>query len=90
MAGLELGTSVDSDRLPADEADRLRELVEQADLETLSRRSPLRGKGADRFQYDLVISDEAGRHEVTASEDAAPSELRALVDFLLERAGKEP
>jgi hypothetical protein len=84
MAGLERTASVDTDRLAADEAGRLRELVERADLEGLARRSPLRGKGADRFQYDLRLSDEAGTHEVTASEDAAPPELRELIKWVLE------
>ena len=40
----------------------------------------MRGKGADRFQYDLVIEDESGRQELTVSEDKMPDELRSLVD----------
>jgi hypothetical protein len=86
MAGLELKASVDTERLSPDEAGRLRELVERVDLEGLSRRSPLRGKGADRFQYDLRLSDDAGTREVTASEDAAPPELRELIAWVLGRA----
>ena len=42
--------------------------------------SPIRGKGADRFQYHLAIEDESGRRELTVSEDQIPDGLRALVD----------
>jgi hypothetical protein len=55
-------------------------MVERANLPALLAASPVRGKGADRFQYDLVIEDESGRRELTVSEDKMPDELRPLVD----------
>ena len=79
-------TTVDSEELPEEDARRLETLVQQADIETLARRSPLRGRGVDRFQYDIVVSDREARHEVTASEDAATAELRALVEWLRQHA----
>jgi hypothetical protein len=78
--------AVDTDELPEEEARHLETLVGRADIETMAQRSPLRGRGADRFQYDLVVSDAGARHEVTASEDVASSELRVLVDWLLRHA----
>jgi hypothetical protein len=45
----------------------------------------MRGEGADRFQYDLTIEDESGRHELTMSEDRIPEELRPLIDRLRAR-----
>ena len=54
-------------------------MVEKANLPKLLEDSPLRGTGADRFQYDLVIEDESGRRELTVSEDQLPDELRPLV-----------
>jgi hypothetical protein len=86
LAAVEAATTADSAELPESEAERLRTLVEAIDLDELAQRSPLRGKGADRYQYDLLVSDEGNRREITASEDAAPPELRALVDWLLSRA----
>ena len=47
----------------------------------------MRGEGADRFQYDLVIEDDEGRRELTMSEDKIPNELRPLIDRL--RAQKD-
>jgi hypothetical protein len=46
----------------------------------------MRGKGADRFQYELTIEGPDDRHELVMSEDAIPDELRPLVDRL--RAAK--
>ena len=78
-----LGAAADTERLPDPDAARLRELVQRADIEALARRSPLRGRGADRFQYDLRV-DDAETHEVTTSEDAASAELRELIEWVLE------
>jgi hypothetical protein len=86
VAALQQTIAVDTEELPEEEARHLETLVEQADIETLAQRSPLRGRGADRFQYDIVVSDGGARHEVTASEDVASSEMRALVDWLMKHA----
>jgi hypothetical protein len=86
LAALQQTIAVDTEELPEEEARHLETLVGQADIETLAQRSPFRGRGADRFQYDLVVSDGGARHEVTASEDAASTELRALVDWLIRHA----
>jgi hypothetical protein len=56
--------------------------VRKADVPALLAGSPMRGEGADRFQYDLTIEDESGRHELTMSEDRIPEELRPLIDRL--------
>jgi len=55
-------------------------LVEKANLPELLADSPIRGQGADRFQYHLAIEDEGGRRELTVSEDQMPEALRSLVD----------
>jgi RNA polymerase sigma factor (sigma-70 family) len=46
----------------------------------LAAASPMRGGGADRFQYDLVVEASDGRHELAMSEDTIPTELRPLID----------
>ncbi|MGH2960993.1 MAG: protealysin inhibitor emfourin [Microbacterium sp.] len=86
LGGARLTTEVDSAELPDAEARRLEEMAAGIDLGDLANRSPLRGSGADRFQYDLVVTDRSARHEITVSEDAASSELRTLIDWLLARA----
>ena len=56
--------------------------MNRADVATLAAASPMRGKGADRFQYELTIEDADGRHELAMSEDRIPDELRPLIDRL--------
>jgi emfourin len=73
---------LDTSELPESEAREVEALVEKADLPKLLAASPVRGGGADRFQYHLVIEDESGRRELTVSEDKLPDELRPLVDRL--------
>jgi hypothetical protein len=54
--------------------------VAKADVPALAEASPMRGSGADRFQFDLTIEDASGRRELTMSEDRIPAELRPLID----------
>jgi hypothetical protein len=59
--------------------------VSRADLPALAAASPMHGKGADRFQYELTIEDAAARHELAMGEDSVPDELRPLIDRLNRR-----
>ena len=54
--------------------------MQKADLPALAADSPIRGEGADRFQYHLTIEDDGGRRELTVSEDSTPDELRRLIE----------
>jgi hypothetical protein len=71
---------LDTEELPEDEARAVEELVQKADVPSLLADSPMRGEGADRFQYHLAIEDESGRHELAMSEDRIPDALRPLID----------
>lgn len=71
---------LDTSELPEAEARDIEAMVEKANLPKLLAASPIKGKGADRFQYHLAIEDESGRRELTFSEDQIPDALRSLVD----------
>jgi hypothetical protein len=71
---------LDTSELPEAEAREIEAMVEKANVPKLVAASPIRGKGADRFQYHLAIEDEGGRRELTVSEDQMPETLRPLVD----------
>jgi hypothetical protein len=73
---------LDTAELPDADAREIEQLVRGADVPALEKASPMRGGGADRFQYDLVIEDDQGRRELTMSEDRIPDELRPLIDRL--------
>ena len=83
FAGITLGTSVDAADLAPEErgvADRLVAAVEAAGLPEST------DAGVDRFQYDLTISRGADSQHVRVGESDVTPELKALSDWLLERA----
>jgi Emfourin len=78
---------LDTAELPESEARELEDLVSKANVPALAAASPIRGGGADRFQYELTIEGPDGRHELAISEDRIPDELRPLIERLKARSG---
>lgn len=83
LGGLRLSASVDVDALPPDAASRVREALGGVDLTALAARPPGPPSGADRFQYDIRVTDGSGMHAITALEPDTPPELRRLIDALV-------
>jgi len=80
VAGVTLRGSVDTSRLPADEARRLTELVDAVDFAALVAHPPAPARVPDRFQYDLVVERGPDRYELALGESQVPPELRPLLD----------
>ncbi len=83
IGGLSVTRSIDTSALEAPKARELERLASRVDLAALAQRSPLRGRGADRFQYDLVVEAEGRRSQVTVAEDVVPPELDELMGWIL-------
>lgn len=83
FANLRVPASLDTEELQHTEAEEIEALVGKIDVEGLAERSPLRGRGADRFQYDVKVVRDGKEHRVVASEGELPPELRALIDRVL-------
>ncbi len=81
FAGLRLATTVDTDDLPVEEANELRQLVETAHFFALPPTLKSTA-GADRFVYKLTVEAEVRQHSVEVGEGAAPDSLRPLIDRL--------
>jgi hypothetical protein len=86
FAGMTLSTTVDTARLPPDEAREIEQLVDQADLTALPSRPAGPPRGADRFQYDITVVRGRKRHHVTIQESDMPPAVRPLVQRLAELA----
>jgi hypothetical protein len=82
FAGTRARVEVDTASLSAGDAQRLRALVAAADI-TTSTRSTAR----DEFAYDLEIDDEGRLRSCRIGDSAMSERTRALVDWLLSRAG---
>jgi hypothetical protein len=52
--------------------------AQQVDLPRLAAERPPPVRGADRFQYDLTVSDGADRHSLRVCEGSVPPPLAAL------------
>lgn len=89
FAGNVLETSLDEQQLASPEAAELHRLIAAVDLAELAARSPIRARGADRYQYELEVDHGGERRHVIVSDGAIPDDLRALVTLLERRANEE-
>jgi hypothetical protein len=79
-------TAVDEKDLALDEAQKLRQLVEEADFFNSPGKITPRSPQPDRFQYELKLEEKGRQHTVTMSEEAMPAKLKPLVKWLMEKA----
>jgi hypothetical protein len=85
IANLRTRRSLDTASLSPDEGRRLEALLDETDIEGLERRSPIRGPGADRFQYDLRVAREGTERRVVISESEVPPSLSTVLEEVLSR-----
>lgn len=83
FAGMTLQTSVDAARLAPEERAELERLVRAVEGSGSSKSTR---PGVDRFQYDVTITRGRDSKHVSVGESDLTPELKALSDWLLERA----
>jgi hypothetical protein len=82
LAGTKLDLSLDADLLPAQDALRLKSLLEDSRFFELPGKLAPRGTQPDRFTYRVTVESEKGIRIVEAAESAVPAEMRPLLDWL--------
>lgn len=82
VAGMRMTTTVNTETLPAAEAQMLREMVDKAKFFDLPAVLETSKQGADRFQYRLTVEVGGRRHTVETGEAAAPQTLQPLLERL--------
>jgi hypothetical protein len=87
FAGISQHASVDTDKLPPEEAAGVAELVRAVDFDALAALASGPPRAPDRFQYDLDVQQGRRRHHLTLGERSVPPELRALIDHLMKQYG---
>lgn len=88
FAGIPLQRNVSSDALPAEERNKLAELIETAHFFELPPLLRATEPGADRFQYKISVETEQGEHTVQVDEAAVPAPLQPLISWLRTAAPK--
>jgi len=88
FAGMRIEASLDTGSLPAEEAQKLQDLVKAAGFFDLPEKFPAPKRGADYFQYKLEVEKEGKKHTIEVSEPAVPPALRPLLESLMKYARK--
>ncbi len=84
FAGLSRRVELDTATLPQQQAAEVEQLVHAARLDQLRSAPDPPSRGADRFQYDLVVHTDSARHDVRVRDGQVGPALRRLIDRLLE------
>ena len=84
IAGTRLTATLDTERLPHQEAARLRRLISAASFfdQPTSLKSPT--SGADRFQYQVTVEEGDRIKKVEIDESCVPRTFQPLIDYLLD------
>lgn len=82
FAGMTMRFSLEDRDLPEEEAQRLRQMLQQARFFELPPSLRATSPQPDRFTYRLTVSSDEKEHTVELSESAIPHELRPLLDYL--------
>jgi hypothetical protein len=88
FAGLRRGCDLDMETLPADEATKLRSLVEQSGV--LSASSSRNPKGRDLLNYEITVETLDGVRQVTFDDGSKPVGVEPLLEYLQGQAQPIP
>lgn len=81
FANLKVTAEVDSDQLPEAQAQKMKELVDRADLFNQPSK-PSAKPTPDQFQYEITVDDGGKSHSFVTNESAASDSLRELIDWV--------
>lgn len=85
LAGMVSSTTVDTNSLPSDEARKVEDLVQQANIPNTSPKpgNPSKQGAADYFTYKITIESQEGtKHTVECTDVAMHPSIKPLLDYL--------
>ncbi len=83
--GRKVSLTLNLDDLPADQAQTLKLLLDEADFFNLPA-SPEKPPAPDAFSYTITVTTDKRKHTVQTSDTTAPDKLRPLLTDLSARA----
>ena len=86
FAGISQTKSISSNQLPAEEAQKVADLVEAAGFFELPSVIRSTEPGGDRFQYKITVESEHGTHTVRVDEAAVPPSLQPVLSWMKDSA----
>ena len=93
FAGIRMAAEIDLDDLPEQQAEQLRELLDDLDFDELPERLMGNKQIPDSFTYSITVESEQRQYTVHTSDVAAPEKIQPLLELLYriarQRAGKK-
>ena len=89
FAGMKMTKVIDTETLPTEVANQLRRLVDAADFFHLPTTITSKSRQPDRFMYRITVEDNSEHHAIEVSEQAIPSPLRPLIEWLMAAARQQ-
>jgi hypothetical protein len=94
FAGIDISTTVNTDSLPANEVNKIQDLVNKANFFSLNSVSSQPETGADYFHYKITVemddndNNKNGQKKTHTLElyDPVPAQLKPLVKYLRSKA----
>ena len=83
VVGRKIQKELDTDGLPANDALRLKHLLQESKFFHLPPKMQASTPGADRFNYILTVQSAGRAHTVEMAEEAVPKEVRPLLEWIL-------
>ena len=88
FAGVTLSHQLDTKTLPEVESEQARKLIEAANLFELPKQIKARSPMLDSFEYKITIQEKGKRRTIVVGDRSAPSNLKPLIDYLVEQSKK--
>jgi hypothetical protein len=78
---MRISTDLKLDELPEEQADTIRELLDDMDFDELPEQI-LDESGPDRFTYTITVETKKGEHTVVTGDTSAPEKMQELLQLL--------
>ena len=86
FAGMRIAADFELEDLPEDQAERVRELLDDVDFDELPEKLMKGRPVPDGFNYSITVESEKGEHTVTTSDTSAPEKIQPLLELLYQIA----
>lgn len=89
FAGIPQSVTIDTTLLDRDEANKLQTMVENLHFFDLPTKIVAPKNGADYFNYKITIEVQNKKHSIEVTDMTMPSEIKTLIDLLIDKAMRQ-
>ena len=82
MAGMRIARELKLEDLPKEQAQRLRELLDDLDFDELPEQMAGTRAMPDQFTYVITVETRKGKHTVVTGDASAPEKMQELLQLL--------